>query len=208
MLVLLQMVFAVQVTQPIPQVTMGVYYAKDRIGTAVFTYSVQHNNILSKKIEVEILSNNSSNKIKEEAQYQADGTPISKKITSYENGKTKIIEATFKQTVASYAVYENNKLIQSKTKETKAGAQIRAEPEWWFIRDRPSRGTAYTYQRFDMNFAEWRTETAKYLGVREISLSNRKVSSHFIQSQEMEIDLDQKGMPLRMKAKQVTFERE
>lgn len=207
MLVLLQVVFAAQTTLALPQVTMGVYYAKERIGKAVFTCTIK-NNILNKKVEVEITVNNSTNKIIEEALYQSDGMPISKKMIGYENGKSRKIETIFKQTVATYTIYEGNKLIQSKNKEAKIGVDIKATPEWWIIRDRPSVGESCTYQRFDMNLAEWQTETAKYLGIKEINLANRKTSSHFIQSQGLEIYLDQTGMPLRLKGSQVTFERE
>ena len=135
--------------------------------------------------------------IDETARDGRTGLPLTRVLHISGGGQNAEISVTFSSSAAKVQAKAPNG-SKSSTIPAPKGANLHNASEFWFLRDRPSKGAKVTYYGFDLNRMQWKRETDTYVGEETISVGGRKVRAHKITTTDGPQWLDDRGFPYKL----------
>jgi len=124
------------------------------------------------------------------------------------------VEVDFGPQLMTISTMSNGKR-RSNTGKIPPGTILKAPSGFWFVRDHPNPGTTVSFDQFDMISMKWKRVRETYIGEETLTIKNRQVKAHKIQTTENVQWVDAHGLPYRLEytleytlPHKSTFERE
>ncbi len=77
-----------------------------------------------------------------------------------------------------------------------AKAEIRDLPEFWFLRDKPTKGQVYKYWTFNTTSLTWEQTTSTFVGATKVGTFWQPQVSQVIGKRKLDMFLDEAGFPV------------
>ncbi|MGI8924942.1 MAG: hypothetical protein ACR2HJ_13110 [Fimbriimonadales bacterium] len=148
------------------------------------------------QFKMQLIKGPQSVTIIEEAEYNKDARPV-RKTFSQEGAGSRV--ATFSAGVVT-VVMEAEGQTETKAIPIPTSADVRAQSEFWFLRDKPKPGAKSIYHRFDMKELAWVKTQVAYVGSGTLKIRGKAVKAHLTKSGPGKAWVDDHGRPLRIEA--------
>lgn len=202
------LIFLAALVAPAQTVKLRAMSAGKEVGSAQVTQTILSNGSKSYQLTLELGQGAQRVRVQQESVYDAKGRP-QRMLQEVRDGKGKRLRfavATFGPDGASLRV-ETADDAEEKNAPLVKGAPSADPSAWWFIRDTPKVGTRDAYFRFDMGEARWISTDVRYVGPEEIKIGGQTFKAHRVWTDQGEVWLDEKGLPLRLHANRLVLER-
>lgn len=172
--------------------------AGTELGSATFDISLMPNGGIKTIQDIEVSAGGQTLSYKDVSIYDKTGRPLSTEETQVQAGKTQVVAVTYGPKAATVVVTANGKSTTKTLPNPKDGS-IASPSEFWFVRDRPKKGTVDASYSVDPKTRTWTLEKTKYVGDDTLTVLGKKVTAHKITVDNRgTIWLDDKGNPYKI----------
>lgn len=192
------------------QIVMTVSSDGSPVGAARMTQKLGEDGAKSISVLLDILDakGKPSVSVRQVSSYAKDGTPVRILLETTRNGgKERTMRvATFDESGAHLIIEEKGARTPKDIPLAKESP--RSNPaEFWFLRDKPTKGARTGYYRFDIAKGEWVLASTEYVGKKSVKVSGKDVELHEVRYGSSISYLDDSGMPQVVENGRLRFER-